>query len=225
MVVKAVLTDIEGTTSSVSFVFETLFPYARERMHEFVVSHADELNEQISAVRAEIGEADASLDRVVKVLLQWMDEDRKATVLKDIQGRIWREGYLDGSLQGHVYPDAVVSMQRWYASGLRLYVYSSGSVDAQKLIFGYSVAGDLTPMFDGYFDTKVGGKREMESYLKIADEIGVAAEHILFLSDVVQELDAAREAGMQTYGLAREGGELAGHPTAASFSDIHIQKE
>lgn len=220
MAIQAVLTDIEGTTSSISFVYEALFPYARERMPEYVQQHAAELGEQLAAVRAEAQEPDADAARVAEILLQWMHEDRKATVLKDLQGKIWREGYLSGALQGHVYADAVSALQQWQAQGLALYVYSSGSIEAQKLIFGHSVAGDLTPLFSGYFDTTSGPKRERASYQGIAESIGKPAASILFLSDVVQELDAARAAGMHTCGLAREGGVLQGHPTVASFAEI-----
>lgn len=222
MAIQAILTDIEGTTSSIGFVLEELFPYARARMQDYLLQNADELQAEIESVREQAGEPGAEPQRIAEILLQWMDEDRKATALKEIQGRIWREGYLDGSLQGHVYPDAVVALQRWYAEGRRLYVYSSGSVDAQKLIFGYSLAGDLTPMFDGYFDTRIGGKRESASYQRIAEQLGIPAGEILFLSDVVEELDAARLSGMQTCGLVREGGQLQGHQCVASFADIQV---
>ncbi len=222
MAVQAILTDIEGTTSSIGFVYDVLFPYARERMKDYVQQHAAELNEQLEAVRLEAQEPEAEPARVAEILVQWMAEDRKATVLKDVQGKIWREGYLSGALQGHVYADAVNALQQWHAMGLQLYVYSSGSIEAQKLIFGYSVAGDLTPLFTDYFDTTSGAKRERESYQRIAEAIAMPADSILFLSDVVQELDAARAAGMQTCGLAREGGVLGDHQTVASFAEVKI---
>jgi len=218
--IQAILTDIEGTTSSIRFVYDELFPYARARIQDYVQQHAAELSEQLDAVRLEAQEPTADVARVAEILLQWMAEDRKATVLKDVQGKIWREGYLSGALQGHVYADAVSALQQWHAQGLKLYVYSSGSIEAQKLIFGYSVAGDLTPLFNGYFDTTNGAKRDSASYQRIAQAMAVPAESILFLSDIVQELDAARIAGMQTCGLAREGGKLAGHQAVASFAAI-----
>jgi len=220
--VQAILTDIEGTTSSISFVYDVLFPYARERMKDYVQQHAAELNEQLETVRLEAQEPEADPVRVAEILVQWMAEDRKATVLKDVQGKIWREGYLSGALQGHVYADAVNALQQWHAMGLQLYVYSSGSIEAQKLIFGYSVAGDLTSLFTDYFDTTSGAKRERESYQRIADAIAMPADSILFLSDIVQELDAAEAAGMQTCGLAREGGVLGDHQTVASFAEVKI---
>lgn len=222
MPIKAILTDIEGTTSAVSFVFEVLFPYAARHLPGFVSEHAAEpaVAEQLEAVRRESGEPEASVERVVAILLEWIAEDRKATPLKALQGMVWEQGYRAGQLKGHVYPDAVEALRRWHAEGYRLYVYSSGSIQAQKLIFGCSEAGDLSPLFSGYFDTTSGPKREAGSYRHIVEAIGLPAEEVLFLSDVVQELDAAREAGLPTIGLAREGGELAGHPTVASFAVI-----
>ncbi|MDI6525564.1 acireductone synthase [Pseudomonas otitidis] len=222
MPIKAILTDIEGTTSAVSFVFDVLFPYAARHLPGFVSEHATEpaVAEQVEAVRRESGEPEASVERVVAILLQWIAEDRKATPLKALQGMVWEQGYRAGQLKGHVYPDAVEALRRWRAEGYRLYVYSSGSIQAQKLIFGCSEAGDLSPLFSGYFDTTSGPKREAGSYRRIVEAIGLPAEEVLFLSDVVQELDAAREAGLPTVGLAREGGELAGHPTVASFAVI-----
>jgi len=222
MPIKAILTDIEGTTSAVSFVFDVLFPYAARHLPGFVSEHAAEpaVVEQVEAVRRESGEPGASVERVVAILLEWIAEDRKATPLKALQGMVWEQGYRAGQLKGHVYPDAVEALRRWHAEGYRLYVYSSGSIQAQKLIFGCSEAGDLSPLFSGYFDTTSGPKREAGSYRRIVEAIGLPAEEVLFLSDVVQELDAAREAGLPTIGLAREGGELAGHPTVASFAVI-----
>ncbi|MBS7691624.1 acireductone synthase [Pseudomonas lalucatii] len=222
MPIKAILTDIEGTTSAVSFVFDVLFPYAAQHLPEFVLSHAEapQVAEQLAAVRAESGEPEADVQRVVEILLGWIAADRKATPLKALQGMVWAEGYQAGQLKGHVYPDAVEALKRWKARGYDLYVYSSGSIQAQRLIFGCSEAGDLTPLFSGYFDTTSGPKREVASYRNIAQAIGCAAEQILFLSDIVEELDAARQAGLQTVGLARSGGELAGHETVASFAAI-----
>lgn len=222
MPIKAILTDIEGTTSAVSFVFDVLFPYAARHLPGFVSEHAAEpaVAEQLEAVRRESGEPEASVERVVAILLEWIAEDRKATPLKALQGMVWEQGYRAGQLKGHVYPDAVEALRRWHAEGYRLYVYSSGSIQAQKLIFGCSEAGDLSPLFSGYFDTTSGPKREAGSYRRIVEAIGLPAEEVLFLSDMVQELDAAREAGLPTIGLAREGGELAGHPTVASFAVI-----
>lgn len=222
MPIKAIVTDIEGTTSAVSFVFDVLFPFARAHLPAFVRDHGDEAEvaEQIAAVRRESGEPDADIERVVEILLDWIAADRKATPLKALQGMVWAQGYRAGQLKGHVYPDAVQALRRWHDQGYALYVYSSGSVQAQKLIFGCAEVGDLTPLFCGYFDTGSGHKREAESYVRIAASIGLPAAEILFLSDVVEELDAARAAGMHTCGLARDGGELPGHTVVDSFAAI-----
>ncbi|THG81300.1 acireductone synthase [Pseudomonas sp. A-1] len=222
MPIKTILTDIEGTTSAVSFVFDVLFPFAVKHLPDFVRAQAEApaVAAQLEAVRAESGEPDADVERVIAILLEWIAADRKATPLKALQGMVWEQGYRAGQLKGHVYPDAVEALRQWHAEGYALYVYSSGSIQAQRLIFGCSEAGDLTPLFSGYFDTTSGGKREAASYARIAAAIGQPAGEILFLSDVVQELDAAHEAGMATCGLARDGGDLAGHPTVASFAAI-----
>ncbi|MGZ9667280.1 acireductone synthase [Pseudomonas sp. GNP014] len=222
MSIKAILTDIEGTTSAVSFVFDVLFPYAARHLPDFVRQNAGraDVAEQIAAVRRDSNEPQADVERVIEILLSWIAEDRKATPLKALQGMVWAQGYQAGQLKGHVYPDAVEALQRWHAAGYQLFVYSSGSVLAQKLIFGCSEAGDLTPLFSGYFDTTSGPKREAQSYTNIQQAIGVEPGEILFLSDIVQELDAAQAAGLQTCGLAREGGELEGYVSVDSFTGI-----
>jgi len=222
MSIKAILTDIEGTTSAVSFVFDVLFPYAAKHLPDFVRQQAErgDVAEQLAAVRRDSHEPDADVERVIEILLGWIAEDRKATPLKALQGMVWEQGYQAGQLKGHVYPDAVEALKRWHQEGFQLFVYSSGSIQAQKLIFGCSEAGDLTPLFSGYFDTTSGPKREAQSYVNIAQALKIEASQVLFLSDIVEELDAARAAGMVTCGLAREGGELAGHVTVDSFARI-----
>lgn len=222
MTIKAILTDIEGTTSAVSFVFDVLFPYAKTHLPAFVREHADEphVAAQLQAVRNDSAEPDANVDRVIEILLQWIAEDRKATPLKSLQGMVWEQGYQAGQLKGHVYPDAVEALQRWHQAGYALYVYSSGSIQAQKLIFGCSEAGDLSGLFSGYFDTTSGPKRQEGSYRSIASSIGHPAAAILFLSDIVEELDAAQQAGMATCGLARDGGVLEAHTCVSSFASI-----
>ena len=222
MSIKAIVTDIEGTTSAVSFVFDVLFPYAAKHLPDFVRQNAEraDVAEQLDAVRRDSNAPQADVERVVEILLSWIEEDRKATPLKALQGMVWAQGYHAGQLKGHVYPDAVEALQRWHAAGYQLFVYSSGSIQAQKLIFGCSEVGDLTPLFSGYFDTTSGPKREAQSYTNIQQAIGVAPEEILFLSDIVEELDAAQAAGLQTCGLAREGGELGNHITVDTFTGI-----
>ena len=223
MTVAAILTDIEGTTSSISFVHDVLFPYAREKLPAFVREHRDDpaTARLLDAVRAEAGEPDAAEDRVVAILTGWIDEDRKATPLKSLQGMIWKHGYENGDFTGHVYADAAAGLAAWKDAGIDLYVYSSGSTDAQKLLFRHSDAGDLRPLFSGYFDTRTGKKREVASYRKIADAIGRPAAEILFLSDVAGELDAARAAGMRTAQLVRGGDVVRGdHPVARDFTEV-----
>lgn len=163
-----------------------------------------------------------SREQAATVLERWIDEDRKATPLKALQGLIWRQGYEAGELKGHVYPDAPDYLRRWHARGLKLYVYSSGSVEAQKLIFGHTDYGDLTPLFSGYFDTRIGGKKEAASYQAILRDTGGAAGEVLFLSDVGEELDAAREAGLQTCQLLRDdkARPAPAHPAARDFSEV-----
>lgn len=222
MSIKAIVTDIEGTTSAVSFVFDVLFPYAAKHLPDFVRQNAEraDVAEQLDAVRRDSNAPQADVERVVEILLSWIEEDRKATPLKALQGMVWAQGYHAGQLKGHVYPDAIEALKRWHQAGYQLFVYSSGSIQAQKLIFGCSEAGDLTPLFSGYFDTTSGPKREAQSYTNIQQAIGVEPQDILFLSDIVEELDAAQSAGLQTCGLAREGGELGSHITVDSFTGI-----
>ncbi|WP_426113402.1 acireductone synthase [Pseudomonas sp. DSP3-2-2] len=226
MTIKAVLTDIEGTTSAVSFVLDVLFPFAAKHLPDFVRQHASEpaVAAQLQAVRADSSEPQASVERVVEILLQWIAEDRKATPLKALQGMVWEQGYKAGQLKGHVYPDAVEALKRWHQEGYALYVYSSGSIQAQQLIFGCSEAGDLSGLFSGYFDTTSGPKRDPQSYKTITAAIGLPAEQIVFLSDIVEELDAAQAAGMATCGLVRNGGELVGHSNVASFAVIDLAR-
>ncbi len=204
--IKAIVTDIEGTTTSISFVSDILFPYARQRIRDFVIAHAEQpaVAAEIKAVREELGDQSAALSQVADALENWIDDDKKITPLKSLQGMIWKAGYEDGSLKGHLYPEVKSVLQAWKSRGLALYVYSSGSVAAQKLLFGYSEQGDLTPLFDGYFDTKIGGKKEVQSYQLIAETLQLNLDEILFLSDVKAELDAASAAGVLTVALDRQ---------------------
>ncbi|RLT98619.1 acireductone synthase [Ketobacter sp.] len=228
MTIRAIVTDIEGTTTSISFVADTLFPYARARIQAFILQHADEpaVAAEINAVRAEAGEPGASLERVGDILVSWIEQDLKITPLKSLQGMIWRSGYEDGSLKGHLYPEVAAVLVQWKEQGLQLNVYSSGSESAQKLLFGYSEAGDLTPLFDHFFDTRIGGKREPASYEHIKTTLGLPGEQILFLSDVVAELDAASAAGLVTLALDREciGEGFGSHPHVTDFRQIDLSR-
>jgi enolase-phosphatase E1 len=193
---RAILLDIEGTTSSIAFVTDVLFPYARTHLRAFVAANVCRVAPILTQVPGD----------PVETLLRWMDEDRKETPLKALQGMIWAEGYASGALQGHVYPDTPDALHRWQARGIPVRIYSSGSIEAQKLIFGHSVAGDLTPLISGYFDTTTGPKREAGSYVAIARATGLAVGDMLFVSDVQAEVDAARAAGMQALLIDRDGG-------------------
>ena len=225
--IKAIVTDIEGTTSSIRFVHEVLFPYARENIGEFVHANAEDLNvvSHLNDVRLEVGQ-DLDLDGVVDQLVQWIDEDKKITPLKALQGMIWEEGYYKGELTGHLYDDAIEYLRKWHDKGIKLYVFSSGSVQAQKLLFGHSDAGDLTPLFSGYYDTRIGNKREAEAYRKIVQDIDLPANEILFLSDIVEELDAASEAGMKTIMLVRDESPATSqsHTQVKNFSEIDLNQ-
>lgn len=221
--IKAIVTDIEGTTSSLSFVKEVLFPYARAKLADFVRSHADDEAVKIllADARREVGEP-LDNEALITQLIQWLDEDKKVTPLKSLQGLIWEAGYRQGDFKGHVYQDAAETLKLWRAQGLELYVYSSGSVYAQKLLFAHTEYGDLTALFSGYFDTHVGGKREPASYTSIAAQLHIPAAQVLFLSDIKEELDAARAAGFKTIWLNRDApiAVQAEHPQVSSFGVI-----
>jgi enolase-phosphatase E1 len=228
---QAILTDIEGTTSSISFVKDVLFPYARRALPDFVRAHGQEpqVRRWLDAVATECGGI-CSDAVIVETLQGWIDQDRKHTALKALQGMIWETGYREGAYRAHFYPEVADVLRGWHAAGLPLYVYSSGSVPAQKQFFGYSEAGDLLDLVSGWFDTEVGGKREVASYRAIVAALGVPAERIVFLSDVVEELDAAREAGLQTrlldrredYPQPRTGAATHGHERVENFQQITL---
>lgn len=219
------VTDIEGTTSDIAFVQKVLFPYAREALPGYVREHASdpEVAPWIAAIAAEIHTTPDNLPAVIAALWAWIDADRKHTALKALQGLVWERAFHSAEFRAHVYPDAAAALRRWHAEGLPLYVYSSGSIQAQKLYFGHTEVGDLLPCFRGHFDTTCGGKREAESYRRIAAAIGADPASILFLSDIGAELDAAREAGWQTVQVCREGCEPApAHPQVQSFDQLEF---
>ena len=220
--IRAIVTDIEGTTSSISFVKEVLFPYARTRLPAYIETHADqpEVQHWLHEAAREANIIEASRQEIIELLLRWIDEDRKSTALKAFQGLIWKDGYEGGDYRAHIYPEVDARLHAWRAEGLRLYVYSSGSVPAQKLFFRYSTAGDMTPLFAGYFDTETGPKRDAESYRRIAEAIGERPEHLLFLSDIVEELDAAKAAGYQTGWLLRAPETIPAQPRHPAYADF-----
>ena len=209
--VRGILLDIEGTTTPIAFVHEVLFFYARAHARDFLENNqdADEVRADIALLREEHA-VDKSNNlqppESIADYIDWLiDRDRKSTGLKSLQGKIWRQGYLDGSLKSQVFTDVAPAFERWRAAGLKISIFSSGSVLAQQLLFAHTDAGDLTKFIDGYFDTNVGKKGEAESYRKIAAAIGLPASEILFISDVVAELEAAKEAGMETLLSIRPG--------------------
>lgn len=219
----AVLTDIEGTTTSIAFVKDRLFPFAEAALDEFLRDHGTE--PEVAAILDEVRAA-APGQAPVAALRAWMAADAKVTPLKALQGLIWRQGYLDGRLKGHLWPDVAPCLRAWAGGGVRLAVYSSGSVEAQRLLFGHSETGDLTPLFAGFFDTRIGAKREAPSYAAIAAALSLPPGEILFLSDVAEELDAAAAAGLRTCQLVRaaDGTQPSGrHPEAADFPEVGRQ--
>ena len=223
---RAVVTDIEGTTTPISFVKETLFPFSRMRLPKFVALHGND-----PEVKAALNEARGLADGgdPVVALTKWIDEDRKIGPLKTLQGLIWEEGYLTGVIEAPVYPDAEEALRAWHDAKVTLAVYSSGSVAAQKLLFAYSNRGDLAPLFSAWFDLATGSKLDPESYRKIAAALGLAPADVLFLSDHTGELDAARDAGFQTTRVDRGKESLpatgkAKHRTVKSFGEIALRQ-
>ena len=189
---RALLLDVEGTTTSIAFVAETLFPYARAALPAHVAVNRDAL--------AGLG------PDPLATLIGWMDEDAKVAELKAVQGEIWRDGYRSGALKGHVYPDTVAALERWRARGVPVHIYSSGSVAAQRLLFGHSIAGDLSPYLAGHFDLAIGSKKEPGSYQAIAGRLAMPPAAILFVSDASAEIAAAREAGLTALLIDRHTG-------------------
>ncbi|MDO9711647.1 acireductone synthase [Paracraurococcus lichenis] len=217
---RAVLTDIEGTTTSIAFVKDRLFPFAQAALEGFLAAHG--AAPAVASILDDVRAAAPGQDPVA-ALRGWMAADAKVTPLKALQGLIWRQGYADGRLKGHLWPDVAACLRAWRAGGVTLAVYSSGSVEAQRDLFGHSEAGDLTPLFAGFFDTRVGAKREAPSYAAIAAALGLPPEEILFLSDVAEELDAARAVGLQACQLVRaaDGTVPSGrHPEEADFPGV-----
>ncbi|HEY8410164.1 MAG TPA: acireductone synthase [Pyrinomonadaceae bacterium] len=204
--IRGILLDIEGTTTPIAFVHEVLFSYARQHVRDYLTKHFDDedVRADIRLLHAEDAFAD-DLDSVVAHVNRLIDLDRKSTGLKSLQGKIWSEGYSDGTLRAQVYADVAPAFARWRVAGLDVSIFSSGSVLAQQLLFAHTEAGDLTPFISHYFDTGIGKKGDPESYRRIAEQIGLPPSEILFVSDVVTELAAAREAGMETALSIRPG--------------------
>jgi enolase-phosphatase E1 len=224
-----ILLDIEGTTTPIAFVHDVLFSYARTHVRDYVAKHFDDeaVQADIRLLRDEAeneGLQADNVDEIVKYIHRLIDLDRKSTGLKSLQGKIWHQGYADGSLRAQVFADVAPAFARWRAADLNVSIFSSGSVLAQQLLFAHTEAGDLTPLIDHYFDTSVGKKGEAESYRRIAAAVKLPPSEILFISDVVVELAAAREAGMKTALAVRPGNQpqesLDEFPIIPSFEEL-----
>jgi len=239
--IQALLLDIEGTTTPIDFVFRTLFPYASEHVEDFLRQHFAEpgIRELIEELRhtwsgaASAGAPvwmESRLDEKLAsaaAYIRWLIyRDSKITPLKTLQGKIWEQGYRDAALKGEVYPDVASAFTRWGAQGRRIAIFSSGSILAQKLLFAHSTKGDLSPHIEAYFDTTTGAKREAGSYTKIASALTLRPQQVLFVSDVIAELDAAHNAGMHTALSLRTGlaaPQVTTHPVTYSFDEIFAQ--
>ena len=206
--IKYILTDIEGTTTSISFVTDVLFPYFRNHIEELKPDSSQEINYAFEDTKKLAFELESinlnDSEEIINHLLKWSLDDKKYTPLKKLQGILWKKAYENGEIKGHIYTDVPEMLLKWSNLGIKIGVFSSGSIEAQKLIFGFSIFGDLTPYFSDYFDTNTGGKREVETYEKIASILKINSANILFLSDIQEELQAAKNAGMNTIQLVRE---------------------
>ena len=229
---RGVLLDIEGTTAPITFVYDVLFPYAASRLEDYCARSpvGCGIREAMTQLKAEYdrelteGRPLPPFSDGAPYARYLMEQDRKSTGLKMLQGFIWEEGYRNGSLKGIVFPDVVPALQAWKEAGVRMRIFSSGSVLAQKLLFGHTDYGDLTPYFEGFHDTRTGSKREAGSYSTIAGAFALPAPQILFLSDVVEELDAAREAGMRTGLMVRPGNKPVGKHEHNVYFDMEFSK-
>lgn len=222
-----ILMDIEGTTSSISFVKDVLFPY--------FLSNIDDINKlsNIKEVKYAFGQVlrlvkqDENRDittseEVIFQLKKWCQQDLKITPLKTLQGILWQKGYQNGELLGHVYDDVPVMLENWNFLGKKMGIFSSGSVNAQKLLFSHSVKGNLSTYFSNYFDTNIGSKRDSDTYSLITKKLALPQNRILFLSDVIEELAAAEKAGMKTVQITREGNIQSWKQAVSNFSEIVI---
>jgi enolase-phosphatase E1 len=232
---RVYLLDVEGTTSPISLVSEQLFPYARKHLRAYLHEHAGEpdadadfallLGENSAETAADVPRFSRfeDIEKAAEYLLWLMDRDRKSTALKSLQGKIWKSGFLVGELVGTVFPDVPEALARW-GKQAKVAIYSSGSVEAQQLLFRYSSAGDLTPFITSYFDTRIGPKTSPASYRAIAEQVQAPPRSILFISDLIRELDPARDAGCQTRLSLREGNQAVadpnGHPAIRAFDVI-----
>ena len=222
--IQWILTDIEGTTTEVSFVYDILFPYFRAHMDQWKTVDSAPMNDVLEQTRLLVLEEQSinlsSKEALFDQLRQWSIEDRKVTPLKTFQGMVWEQGFKSGAIKGHMYPDVKPALERWTAMGMKLAIFSSGSIAAQKQLFGFSTEGDLTPYFSAYFDTTTGMKRDEQTYQLIVQQVNAPANSVLFLSDIHQELEAAHAAGLRTLQLVRPGTQAKWSWCVADFSEI-----
>ena len=238
--IRQILLDIEGTTTPLAFVHEVLFPYARSNVKSYLQQNWDspEVVEDLKTLREENAAdqqqalqppeiANTHVDSAVAYVNWLIDRDRKSTGLKSLQGKIWKQGYFDGSLKSQVFPDVPPAMKRWHDEGRAISIFSSGSVLAQKLLFQHTHAGDLTPLISNYFDTLTGPKIDAQSYRQIASQLNPSPREILFVSDIVRELEAAREAGMEAVLCVRPGNQsqhdTESYPVIQSFAELMMK--
>ncbi len=218
---KAVITDIEGTITDINFVKDILFPYSLKKLEEFVLERWEEIGDIRRETEEMVGRG-LNREEFIKVMKRWIEEDKKITPLKELQGLIWEEGYRKGELKGHIYKDALEVLKKLKEKGIPVYIYSSGSVKAQKLLFGHTEYGDINYLFSGYFDTRIGNKKERESYLRIAKSIVTDPHEVVFFSDNEDELRASRDAGMIAVKVVREGNCDNEFPCIKSFYEVEI---
>lgn len=239
--IRAILLDIEGTTTPIAFVHEVLFAYARSHVRNYLLEnsssaevvadlarlrdeHAIDIRDGLQPPALVGGPRDAEIDSVVAYVVWLIDRDRKSTGLKSLQGKIWKKGYAEGTLKSQIFADVAPALERWSRAGLKISIFSSGSALAQKLLFAHTERGDLTGFISDYFDTTVGTKMDVQSYRRIAAVLGQTPSEVLFISDVVAELNAASAAGMQTLLCVRPGNQPLGFPVhyqiIQSFDDI-----
>lgn len=223
MTIRAILTDIEGAAGPLSFLKETLLPYAREQLGSFIAAHAEdeEIEEALEEAGRLMGGFSLKADEAEALLQRWMKQGRNPTPLKIIQGRIWQQGYEAAAFNAEIYPDVAPSLKAWKDAGIRLFTYSSSSQLAQQLWLGCA-AGDVTALFEDFFDTRIGQKVEEESYKAIAERLALPAAEILVLSENEDELDAAKAAGLATTRIAREGGGGGNHPVTVDFASLNV---
>lgn len=222
--IKAILVDIEGTISSLDYVRKVMFPFSKKNLRSFIIHHrsGEIVKKLLGELSLKLGKI-IEIEEAINILESWIDNDLKEPILKEIQGYIWEEGFKSGQLKGHIYQDAYDKLKEWKNKGIKLYVFSSGSVKAQELFFQHTDYGDITSLFSGFFDTKIGSKKDKESYIKISNEIKVKPSEVLFLSDVEEELDAAAEARMNTIKIQRYGVLTPSkHKVIRDFSSISL---